>query len=294
MITQTRARRLRSVLDPFVASFDGAARVGFDPVEAPRRYTSPADQEVAGLLAAGLAYGRADLFRPKLFGLLDEMGDSPAAFVGNFEPATDGRRFASFSYRFNLPADIGALLAGMGQILESHGSLGGFMALLLEREASLQSALSSFARTIRGLGSERVGETMGPLRGLDHLLPDASKGGACKRLLLYLRWMVRRDAVDLGTWEGLIPPAALLIPVDTHILRIAGLLGLTRRTDASWRTAEEITASLRQIDPVDPVRYDFALCHLGMSGACPQRRQRENCEQCPLLTQCATGKRTVR
>ncbi len=291
MLSANRADRLRAVLDPFVAGFDAAGRVAFDPVEAPRSYVDPADQEVAGLLAAGLAYGRADLFRPKLFGLLREMGPSPAAFVRAFDPARDGHRFASFGYRFNLPADIGALLAGAGQVVRTRGSLGAFLGAEYAARGELRPALAHFSRTIREEGARIVAGAMGPTRALEHLLADADKGGACKRLLLYVRWMVRRDAVDLGTWAGRIPRSALLIPVDTHVLRVARLLGLTGRRDASWRTAEEITASLRRLDPDDPVRYDFALCHLGMSGACPARRQRANCLRCPLQRECTAGRR---
>jgi uncharacterized protein (TIGR02757 family) len=94
------------------------------------------------------------------------------------------------------------------------------------------------------------------------------------------------DAVDLGAWRGIVPAAALVVPLDTHVHRVARCLGLTRRRDASWRTAEEITAALRRVDPDDPVRYDFALCHLGMSGACPARRDRARCAPCPLAAAC--------
>jgi len=91
--------------------------------------------------------------------------------------------------------------------------------------------------------------------------------------------------VDLGAWPG-VPRAALVIPLDTHVMRVARCLGLTRRADATWRTAEEITASLRRVDPEDPVRFDFALCHLGMSGGCPARTRPEACAACPLVSVC--------
>lgn len=291
MLSTARADRLRPLLERFVDDFDAAGRIGFDPVEAPRSYPDPADQEVAGLLAASIAYGRADLFRPKLFGLLEAMGPSPAAFARSFDPRRDGERLAPFAYRFHLPADFGALVAGAGALLRSHGSLGASFAAALRRHGSLREALAAFSRAIREEGANAVAGAMGPPRALEHLLSDPAKGGACKRLLLYLRWMVRRDAVDLGTWEGLVPRSALLVPVDTHVLRVARLLGLTRRKEASWRTAEEITASLRRLDPEDPVRYDFALCHLGMSGACPVRRDRSRCLRCPLRDGCAAGRR---
>jgi endonuclease III len=99
--------------------------------------------------------------------------------------------------------------------------------------------------------------------------------------------------VDLGAWRGAVPPSALVVPLDTHVHRVARCLGLTRRADASWRTAEEITAALRRVDPDDPVRYDFALCHLGMSGACPARRDPRRCAACPLAGACRAGARAA-
>ncbi len=116
-------------------------------------------------------------------------------------------------------------------------------------------------------------------------MPDPRAGSACKRLLLYVRWMVRpADGVDLGLWP--LDPSLLVIPVDTHIHRIGRNLGLTERNDASWRTAEEITAALRHLDAADPVRYDFALCHMGVSRDCPSRRDPAKCEPCVLRPVC--------
>src|SRR5206468_2700129 len=134
---------------------------------------------------------------------------------------------------------------------------------------------------------------LGRERGLHHLLP-AVGGGAAKRLNLYLRWMVRGpDAVDFWIWKR-VRAAQLVIPLDTHIHRMARHLGLTGRKSADWKTAEEITAGLRALDPADPVRYDFALCHFGMSGACPLKPRRETCSSCALLGACRTGRRLTR
>ena len=128
------------------------------------------------------------------------------------------------------------------------------------------------------------------MRGLDHLLPDPARGGSCKRLLLFLRWMARGpDGVDFGLWK--LPTSRLVIPLDTHIARISRLLGLTTRNDLSWKTAADITASLALLDANDPVKYDFALCHYGMSGVCPAKPVRENCRRCALQTTCRVGRR---
>ena len=294
------------------ATLDRAARLAADPVELPRRYRSPADQEVAGLLAACLAYGRADLFKPILTRLLDQLGGSPAAAVDAIASALGAQgarrptrpaggpaeaalldRFDWFRYRFNRPADLAALLAAIGHLRLAHGSLGARFAALFEASGggpgALRPALAGFARELReappvaGLLHGRGG------RGLRHLLPDAAGPGAAKRWNLYLRWMVRGpDAVDLGAWPR-VPRAALLMPLDTHIHRVARRLGLTARADSGWRTAEEITAALRLVDAADPVRHDFALCHLGMCGACPPRLTPAHCAGCPLFSACPTA-----
>jgi uncharacterized protein (TIGR02757 family) len=263
--------------------------MGFDPVELPHRYRRREDIEVVALLSASLAYGRADLFKPKLEQLLAAMGESPADFATAMTPARARKAFAGFVYRFNLAADIGLLVAGMGAMLRTHGTLGAAFRL----DLPLQDALTDFVGALRNHPREAIVAVLGPVRGIDHLLPLPSRGGSCKRLLLFLRWMARGpDAVDFGIWK--LAPAKLVIPLDTHIARISRLLGLTARNDLSWKTAEEITASLRLLAPDDPVRYDFALCHYGMSGVCPARPIAENCRVCALAGGCRVGKQKRR
>ncbi|WP_426731821.1 TIGR02757 family protein [Myxococcus faecalis] len=282
-------QHLRPRLDAVLASTDARARIGFDPVEFPHRYQDARDIEVSALLAACLAYGRADLFRPKVDSLLKQMGPSPADFVRKLDVAGAKALLTGFVYRFNVGTDLAVLLLGMGQALREHGSLESLFVRGLAAEGSLHGGLSAFTTALRRIPMEPLRTAMGPERGLHHLLPSPLGPGAAKRLNLFLRWMVRGpDTVDFGIWKR-VPASALLIPLDTHIGRIAGHLGLTRRTDLTWRTAEEVTASLRALDAADPVRYDFALCHYGMSGACPARPLPENCERCPLLPACQVG-----
>lgn len=290
LLSASRAAALRPLLDQLDASLDRAARLAADPVELPRRYASPDDQEVAGLLAAALAYGRADLFKPILVRLLDQLGPSPARAVEAFAASPDPAQVAWFHYRFNRPPDLAALLAAIGHLRRIHGSLGARFAALFAAAgggpAALRPALAGLAEELRGAPPvSRLLAGRGP-RGLRHLLPDAAGPGAAKRWNLYLRWMVRGpDAVDLGAWRG-VPRSALVVPLDTHVMRVSRCLGLTRRSDATWRTAEEITGSLRRLDADDPVRFDFALCHLGMSGGCPARRTPARCQACPLRAAC--------
>ena len=288
------AERLRPLLGAFLASTDARARIGFDPVEFPHRYTDPRDVEVSALLAAALAYGRADLFRPKVDGLLQRMGTSPSAYVRKLEVAGARELLHGFVYRFNVGTDVAVLLLGMGRALREHGSLEALFVRGWEAHGSIHGALSGFTAALRDVPMAELRRELGKERGLHHLLPSPLGAGAAKRLNLYLRWMVRGpDAVDFGIWKR-VPASALIIPLDTHIGRIARHLGLTRRKDLSWRTAEEVTTSLRRLDEADPVRYDFALCHYGMSGVCPAKPLAENCAKCLLLPTCAVGPRVTR
>jgi hypothetical protein len=120
--------------------------------------------------------------------------------------------------------------------------------------------------------------------GVWYFFPRPSGGSACKRLNLFLRWMVRRDRVDPGGWRHL-RPSQLVVPLDTHTIRVGRCLRLTRRRTAGWAMAADITEALRRLDPADPVRYDFSLCHLSMMGACGWRTRRGN-RDCPLREHC--------
>ncbi len=293
-LSRRRAQALRPVLKRFESDFDVEARLAFDPVELPRRYRDPGDAEVVALLAACLAYGRADLFKAQLERVLGAMGPSPASFAEELARAPDPHAgfFEGFRYRFNRPEDVSALVAAAGHLRAVHGSLGALFAALYRDEAShgepeaLRRALARFAAAVRRAPPVDPLLARRGRRGLAHLCPDPGRAGACKRWNLFLRWMVRGpDGVDLGLWKE-VPASALVVPLDTHVSRIARYLGLTDRRDLSWRTAEEITRSLRQVDPGDPVRFDFALCHLGMSGGCPVRRDPSKCAGCPLRDFC--------
>jgi uncharacterized protein (TIGR02757 family) len=291
-LSAPKAKALKPLLDSFVDRYPRGERMAFDPVEIPHRYSDPRDIEVSALICASLAYGRVDLFKPKLQWLHEKMGASPAEYVRELTVARAAKDLRGFVYRFNVPADLAVLLLGIGQALRRHGSLESLFVAHLGED--LQLTLREFTAELRDVPMKELRRALGKERGLHHLLPSPANTGAAKRLNLYLRWMVRGpDEVDFGIWTR-VPAAKLLIPLDTHIARISKHLGLTKRKDLSWRTAEEITASLRLLDPEDPVRYDFALCHYGMSGLCPVAPRREQCERCGLLGSCSTGPKILR
>jgi uncharacterized protein (TIGR02757 family) len=172
-------------------------------------------------------------------------------------------------------------------MLRRHGSLGACFQGHFDRlgEPTIRGALAAFVDELLMPDFRPLTGQRGPTRRLKHLLPHPGRSSACKRLNLFVRWMVRGpDGVDFGLWE--VPASALVIPLDTHVHRIGGLIGLTRRKDLSWRTAEDVTRRLRSLDPGDPVRFDFALSHLGISGDCPSRRDDRKCRPCPLKPIC--------
>jgi uncharacterized protein (TIGR02757 family) len=282
----TSAGALREPLERLYREFDYGARVARDAIEFPLRYAAPDDREIVALLTACLAYGRVDLFGRALQGVLRAMAPSPAAFVRDFDPARDAGAFAGFVYRFNRPRDLVAFCVAARDLLARHGTLEkAFAAGDLEPAGSIGPALERFARAfweadVRGCFPH------GRLsRGYRHLFPLPSAGGPCKRLHLFLRWMVRREAPDFGLWTS-ISPARLLMPIDTHVERMSRSIGLTRRRSRTWKMAEEITARLALLDPTDPVKYDFALCHKRMSGDCRDRRDAVVCAPCGLRAVC--------
>jgi uncharacterized protein (TIGR02757 family) len=274
--------RLKERLDALCATHDAIARRAADPVSFVHEYASADDREVVGLVASSLAFGNVVAIRKSVARALDVLGRSPARTIERESEAALSRRLDGFVHRVYRGSHLARMLAAAGRIRRREGSLGASLARRL-RVHTLRDALADLADELRGDDPER---------GLSHLVPDPRAGSACKRLLLYARWMIRpADGVDLGLWP--LAPSILIIPVDTHVHRIAKNLGLTSRNDASWRTAEEITDRLRRFDPDDPVKYDFALCHLGVSRQCPSRRDLQKCESCVLRSVCMHWRGTL-
>jgi uncharacterized protein (TIGR02757 family) len=152
----------------------------------------------------------------------------------------------------------------------------------------ITNALEHFSARLLGFGHEQF-YPRGELKrriGVRFLFPRPSEGSACKRMNLFLRWMVRpEDGIDCGVWKG-VAPRQLVIPLDTHIARISSYIGLTAMRSPGWPMALDITRSLRRLHADDPLRYDFALCHLGIAGDCPRKRNLEKCGRCPILAIC--------
>lgn len=234
------------------------------------------------MFAALLAFGRVELFGlvlERIFALAAVRG-GPAAWVDGFTEA-DAEALRPLYYRWHRGEDFVALARLLGRIRRAHGSLGALFARG-PAGASLDAAVRSLEAALDA-----------PSRGVRSWMTRPSDGSACKRWLMLMRWMVRSEAPDLGLWRHL-SPADLVIPVDTHVHRISRLLGLCDRPLADWRAAEQITAALRVYDPADPVGFDFALAHLGISDGCRGRWEEEVCPRCPLRPVCAAVTGPVR
>jgi uncharacterized protein (TIGR02757 family) len=260
---------LRPALDRLAATYD-SRYLDTDPLGIVRRYERGEDRELVGLLAAGLAYGRVETIRASLSSVLGILGPSPSRFLEAFDAKRDARRFDGFVHRFTRGRDIALLLSLVRQARGESGSLGAFFRSG-DRDpssATLESAMSSFGERLFALDAAPYSKDgRVPKRdGARWLLPVPADGSVCKRHCLYLRWMIRKeDGLDCGTWPGL-SAGRLVIPLDTHIQRVARALRFTERRSPCWKMALEVTARLRELDPTDPTRYDFALCRLGILG----------------------------
>lgn len=256
-----------------------------DPVQLVRRFERAEDREIAGFCAAALAFGRVQSVLNSIEGLFAAMGGSPAAYVRGFDPARDRRTLDHLVHRWTRGIDLAALVWILRQMLDSHGSLEGFFIDGSDPEAkTVEASLEGFSRRACRLDQKAVYGRTVRKPGVSYFFARPSSGGACKRLNLFLRWMVRRDAVDLGVWTR-VRPAQLIVPLDTHVIRLGKCLRLTRYTSPGWKMAADITASLRVLDPVDPVRYDFSICHIGMMNACGYGKKQAD-GQCPLRGSC--------
>jgi uncharacterized protein (TIGR02757 family) len=274
---------MKARLDGLCTRYDTAGALAQDPLTVVLAYGEPLDQEVAAFVAAHLAYGRVDPMIRAVRAALAPLGPRPADWLrGASEAALQqelGQALASWAWRFHTGQDLVAWLLAWkrldresGHGLEAH--------LLPAKDEAPDAALS---RLVQRLRSE-----LPATYGTRFSLPDPLAGAACKRWRMFLRWMVRTGWPDLGHWTR-YPADQLIIPLDTHVARVSRFIGLSRRATPDGKMAHEITESLRRFDSADPLRYDFALSHLGILGDCPGVRRRSTCAACPLYTVCRAG-----
>ncbi len=247
---------LEDQLENLYAAYNRRHFVHPDPLEFLYRYPDVADLEIAGMVASALAYGRVEQILKSVSAVLDVMGRSPARFIRQRSPEELVRQFEGFRHRFATGVQLSGLLIGLGVMIKRFGSLQDFFADQIESgDQTVMPALERFTRRLSASCPHCPG----------HLMAMAERGSACKRLNLFLRWMVRRDDVDPGGWTRVFP-RQLVIPLDTHMHRVARAFGFTSRKQADRQAALETTQGFRRLAPEDPVRYDFALTRLGIRG----------------------------
>jgi len=243
----------KTVLEAEYRRYNHRRFVHPDPLEFLFEYEAPADREIVGLVAAGLAYGRVAQILKSVAVALSRIGP-PREYVSCASHKEISSDMRYFKHRFTTGAEMAALLTGVQDAIAEHGTLGAcFEAGATGREGTIVAALDRFVRRLRRPTRGRCGS----------LLAAPSDGSACKRMNLYLRWMIRRDAVDPGGWDQSLTPR-LIVPLDTHMHRFALGHGLTARKAADLKAALEITAAFARFSPGDPVKYDFALTRPGI------------------------------
>lgn len=273
---------IKDVLEKLYARYNHRKLIKPDPLQFVYQYSNRTDMEIAGFLAACLAYGRVQQIEKSLTNLLGRMENSPFKFVQNF----DGERKAKlkdFKHRFTKGDDISDLLELLQIVLGRFGSIeNAFVQGHNPGNKNIIPALSNFCDSLLDTyAAEHNGHAS---RGVKYLLTSPTGGSACKRLNLFLRWMVRDDEVDPGLWKS-IDKAKLIVPVDVHMSRLCRILGFYNQRTVSLRAAVKITESFAEIEPADPVKYDFALSRIGILEDCTGQH-RSGCNLCELFEYC--------
>jgi uncharacterized protein (TIGR02757 family) len=246
---------MRNRLEELYRKYNRREFVHPDPVEFLYRYEDLRDREIAAFVASSLAYGRVTQIHKSVSRALERMIPSPSVFLQEAPKEEIHRTFADYKHRVTTGQKFSCMLFGLKQIIKRYGSLQACFLAGLDNHDTALPALATFTTELTTRANDK----------LCHLVPCPTNGSACKRLNLFLRWIVRHDKVDPGGWDG-VSAAKLIVPVDIHMHRVCLSLRLTKRKQADMRTAMEITEAFRQIVPEDPVRYDFVLTRLAIQG----------------------------
>lgn len=248
----TRYDTRKQTLDRLYCENNRPGCISPDPLQFVYRCEREQDREITAFLAALFAYGRVAQINKTVSALLAVMDRQPHAYIAHTPDHRIAADFSQMQYRFTRPGHVIALIRGIRRVILDYSSLENcFLTGYADHHETVIPALTRFMEKITCFGP------------ITHLCADPTKKSACKRNHLFLRWMVRKDAVDPGLWKG-VCPSKLIVPVDTHMFRIGTLLGFTRRKSADLVTALDITRGFKAFCPEDPVRYDFALTRFGI------------------------------
>ncbi|QEH39854.1 TIGR02757 family protein [Chitinophaga sp. XS-30] len=251
-----KSQQLKDFLDAKAAYYNQPAFVAGDPVSIPHRYSRLQDIEIAALFAAILAWGNRTTIINKCTELMELFDNAPYDFILNHQ-AQDRMRLMGFKHRTFNGLDLMYFVEFLQHYYSNVTSLEfAFSGHMDETDIDTEKALTGFHQMFFSLEH--------PERTRKHV-SSPEGNSACKRLNMFLRWMVRKDenGVDFGLWKYILP-SQLICPMDVHVSRVAARLGLIEKAEANWKTARELTAVLRELDPEDPVKYDYALFGLGV------------------------------
>ncbi len=251
--------KLKRKLEYHYKKFD-YSQIYPDPLIFPHKFSKESDIEISSFISSIFAYGNITQILNSLEKIHDLIGNSPTEFFSNYDEKQYIDFFKIFKHRFFTGSDVEQLFRILSYILEEYESIKHlFLLYYFDQDKNIKNSLSFFSKNLLEI-SDRVGKTT---KGIKFMFPNPFSGSACKRMNLFLRWMVRKDELDFGIWKA-IKKNQLLIPVDTHVAKICRNLGLTKRKNISWQMAEEITEALKKYDKKDPIKYDFAICHIGI------------------------------
>ena len=248
---------MREILERLHDRYNNESFIEADPISVPHSFTRPVDREIAGFLAATIAWGNRRAIVQSAHRMMRYMDNAPEDFVRNATEA-DMEYLRTYVHRTFNGVDFQDFVRGLRHIITQWGSVGNYFETRYEEHGDLRPVFSDFRRDF--FAAEHDAHCEKHLSSID-------KGAACKRLCMYLRWFVRHDdrGVDFGMWRR-IPMSALYMPLDIHTGRMGRNLGLLNRKQSDWKAVEELTASLRELHADDPVRYDYSLFGLGISG----------------------------
>lgn len=244
----------KNELDNLVKKYETPNFIKDDPIIFSHKFSSKKDIEIAGFIASLVAYGQRPVFIKKLNTLLLDIAKSePHNFIVNFEPGILG----DFNYRFGKPEDFAQIFTIMRELYTKDGGLEE-----LFKFGYKKGEQERLFQTVTDYFYSRAAQNAG--QGFYFMIPNPAKGGAMKRMSMFLRWMVRKGPVDFGIWD-FMPPSELLIPLDVHVARISREMGLLTRKQNDFKAVIELTNNLKKFDPQDPVKYDFAMFGFGVN-----------------------------
>jgi uncharacterized protein (TIGR02757 family) len=252
--------KLKEILNDFYFQYQ-RKNSSKDPVWILHTLNDARDLEIMGLIVSSYSYGQVDQINKFSHTLLEKIGNKPYDFTLNFDEHRDKKYLIDLYHRFNKDSDLVKLFSALNKVLIKYGSLQElFLHGYDKMSKNIIPALHSFTSELRGAVTLRKKSAD---KYFNYLIPDPLNNSTCKRLNLFLRWMVRKDEIDLGIWDK-VSRSKLVMPVDVHIARISSSLKLVKRKSIDLKFAVELTERLKQFDNDDPVRYDFSLCHIGM------------------------------